>query len=141
MAKKNKLTAEQLEELCAFAAEASSPAVVKKVACVIMQQRLSSGEVAEALLWKSAAYCRQIKSKYMRFGLDSLCDGRATGGPRRISYEDEETVLAAFNGRCPFGALCSALNAKAGGILHDSTVRRILRRHGWANAGRGFYEN
>jgi hypothetical protein len=70
------------------------------------------------------------------------------GGRRRqnFSFAEEKRFLGAFKNRGRDGrgiavkSIWRAYEAMLGRSVPDSTIYRLLRRHGWHNASRGAYE-
>jgi hypothetical protein len=144
MKNRTQLKQAQRDELHRFAAESTSESAVKKAMAIILQDELSSEQVAKALGWRSSSYCRLLRSQYMSpLGLESLRDKRKTGGVRSLSLGVEESVIqgiqATPEGDVPLAGIHLALNSAAGKQLDQSSVRRILYRHGWIRSRKGHY--
>jgi transposase len=64
------------------------------------------------------------------------------GGRRRqnLSLDEERRFLNSFKGQAiAIRTLWQAYEAKLGRTVPDSTIYRLLRRHGWRKAARGAY--
>jgi hypothetical protein len=69
------------------------------------------------------------------------------GGRRRqnFSFAEEKRFLNTFKNRSRYGqaiavkSIWQAYEAMLGRAVPDSTIYRLLQRHGWHNAGRGAY--
>ena len=117
----------------------NSHAEYQRIQCVLIRATLGStaAEIAQLLGW-STATVHVIHSRWAKEG-DSLFDLRARGGRRHqhLSAEDEGNLLAPFAAQAKAGGMLHvseikrALEQQAGIAVAASTIYRMLDRHGW----------
>ena len=86
----------------------------------------------------SKATVHQVISTYNRFGVVAV-ETPGKGGRRHqyLTWEEEEQFLAPFFARAEAGEIATvrqiwqAFEAKVGHQVDDSTIYRLLDRHGW----------
>lgn len=79
-----------------------------------------------------------LVSQYNRFGPQAVeTTGRGCRGRAYLSMEEERRFLEPFIARAEAGQFTTAAEIKAefeelvGGPVHESTIYRLLKRHGW----------
>lgn len=80
----------------------------------------------------------QVLSTYNRFGVEAI-ETAGRGGRRHeyLSMEEEQQFLAPFFARAEHGEIATALEvklafeARIGYEVEESTIYRLLNRHGW----------
>jgi transposase len=86
----------------------------------------------------SKATVHQVISSYNRFGVEGV-ETAGKGGRRHeyLSLEEEQRFLAPFFERAQTGEIATAteiqraFEARVGHSVDDSTIYRLLTRHGW----------
>ena len=86
----------------------------------------------------SKALVHQVLSTYNRFGVEAV-ETAGRGGRRHeyLSVEEEKRFLAPFFARAENGEIATALEvklafeARLGHEVEESTIYRLLNRHGW----------
>jgi len=85
----------------------------------------------------SCQYITEIVSKYANEGIDSILGGKHTGNNRNMSVEEEVAFLEQFRELAEAGQIVTIAtimekyNKKTGKSCSDTTIYRLLKRHGW----------
>ena len=120
-------------------AEAQTIAEFQRVQCVLLRVALdcSAEQIAQVLGW-STATVHIAHSRWAKEG-EAFFAPKGKGGRRHqhLSEDEEAQVLAPFIEQAAAGAVLkvadirSAYEARVGQAVAESTVRRLLTRHGW----------
>lgn len=119
--------------------QASTPPEYKRIQCVLIRATLgsSAAEIAQLLGW-SVGTVHVMHSRWAKDG-DAVFDVRQRGGRNHqyLSPEQEQELLAPFVERAQAGGMLTvsdiqqAYEQRTGHQVADSTVYRLLDRHGW----------
>jgi transposase len=97
-----------------------------------------STEVIGDMVGYNPGSVRRIHSKYWKYGEESLISKQKGGRNREnISIEEQKTLLSEFTEKATEGGILEvskikdAYDKKVGKEVHESTVYRMLARHGW----------
>ena len=128
-----------VEALTARLKQAKTIAEFQRVQCVLMRAALdcSASEIAQVLGWATATV-HITHSRWAREG-ESFFELKGKGGRRsqNLIEEQEAEVLAPFLGQATAGNVLkvadiqAAYEARVGRAVPNSTVYRVLKRHGW----------
>lgn len=111
----------------------------KRIQSVWMRARLglSAQEIAAAIGW-STSHVRRIHASYLKEG-ERVLLGKGRGGRynQNLSVQEEEELLKPFfkkNGieRIIVREVKEAYEKKVGHLVPNSTIYRMLKRHGWS---------
>ena len=119
--------------------QAVTKADYRRVLCVWLRAVLEmpAAEIARALSW-SLGTVHNLHSHYLHEGASALW-GCGRGGRRRalLTLTEEEKLLTQFVVRAEQGDITeistvrTALEQQVGQVVAQSTVYRLLERHGW----------
>lgn len=128
-----------VEALKARLKQARTIAEFQRIQCVLMRAATdcSAGQIAQVLGWATATV-HITHSRWAREG-DSFFELKGKGGRRsqNLSVEEEAEVLAPFVEQAAAGnvlkaaAIQAAYEARLGRAVPNSTIYRLLERHGW----------
>lgn len=129
----------RLEVLKARLGQAKTIAEFQRVQCVLLRVALgcSAAEIAQVLGW-AVATVHITHSRWAKEG-DGFFELKGKGGRRHqhLSEDEEARVLAPFTQQATTGGvptvadIRTAYEARVGKAVAESTVRRLLKRHGW----------
>jgi transposase len=111
----------------------------RRIQCVhlaILYPDMSSKEISKITLF-CESHVRAIHSAYRKDGLAGLTDKRGGRYRENITFEQELELLAPFEEESPKGSLVvagrvkQAYEAKVGKEVAESTIYRMLNRHGF----------
>ena len=128
-----------VEALKARLKQAKTIAEFQRIQCVLLRATLdcSASQIAQVLGWATATV-HITHSRWAKEG-ESLFDLKGKGGRRNqlLSEQQEAEVLEPFIERASAGGVLKvaqvqqAYEARVGKAVPDSTVYRVLERHGW----------
>ena len=128
-----------VEALKARLKQAKTIAEFQRVQCVLMRATLdcTASDIAQVLGWATATV-HITHSRWAKEG-DSLFELKGKGGRRsqNLTDEQEAEVLAPFLGQATAGNVLkvadiqAAYEARVGRAVPNSTIYRVLKRHGW----------
>jgi len=128
-----------VEELGVLLKEAKTRGQFQRIQCVWLRATLgmSSEEVARAIGWHPVSV-RRVQARYLREGAASLI-GVGRGGRRHenLTVQEERALLSDFlaeaerGGMLEVSVLKAAYEQAVGHSVPNSTVYRMLKRHGW----------
>ena len=128
-----------VEALKARLKQATTIAEFQRIQCVLMRAALdcSAGEIAQVLGW-AVATVHITHSRWAKEG-ESLFDLKGRGGRhnQHLSEAEEAELLAGFVGQATDGNVVkvaevqTTYEAQVGKAVPNSTVYRMLKRHGW----------
>lgn len=111
----------------------------QRIQCVLLRLTLgsSAAEIAQVLGWATTTV-HNIHSRFAREG-EAIFDLKAKGGRnhQNLTPEQEATLLAPFMAQAREGAMLevarvrSAYEQRVGRPVAQSTIYRMLNRHGW----------
>jgi transposase len=119
--------------------QAQTIAEFQRIQCVLLRAVLgcSASEIAQVLGWATATV-HITHSRWAREGV-ALFDLKGKGGRynQHLSEAEEAAVLASFAGQASAGNVVkvaeiqAAYEARVGKRVPNSTIYRLLQRHGW----------
>ena len=128
-----------VEALKARLKQATTIAEFQRIQCVLLRAVLgcSAGDIAQVLGWATATV-HITHSRWAREG-QALFDLKGKGGRynQHLSEAEEAEVLAPFLGQAVAGNVVkvaeiqAAYEARVGKAVPNSTIYRMLGRHGW----------
>lgn len=128
-----------IEALKARLRQAKTIAEFQRVQCVLMRVALgtSAAEIAQVLGWATATV-HVMHSRWAKEG-EALFELKGKGGRKHhnLTEAEEAEVLAPFIERANAGGLLKVAEVRqtyedrVGRAVADSTVYRMLKRHGW----------
>ncbi len=128
-----------VEALKARLKEAETIAEFQRIQCVLMRATLdcTASEIAQVLGWATATV-HITHSRWAREG-QAFFDLKGKGGRnnQNLTEQEEVEVLASFLGQATAGNVLkvaeiqTAYEARVGKAVPNSTIYRMLRRHGW----------
>ena len=128
-----------VEALQARLKQAKTIAEFQRIQCVLLRAALdcTASEIAQVLGWATVTV-HITHSRWAKEG-ESLFDLKGKGGRRHqnLTEQQEAEVLAPFFGQAGAGNVLkvadiqTAYEAQAGKAVPNSTVYRMLGRHGW----------
>jgi transposase len=135
----NPISEQRQQELEAFRKTKWPGEEFRRFLCVWLriERKLSPAEIARVLGWHPITV-RTTQQEFIRHGVEALRE-RPRGGRHRalMSFEEETAFLAQFGEKAGAGSILViaevrlALEQKLGKKVAESTVYRILHRHGW----------
>ena len=128
-----------VEALRARLKQARTIAEFQRIQCVLMRATIdcSAGQIAQVLGWATATV-HITHSRWAREG-EAIFELKGKGGRRsqNLTEEEEAEVLAPFVEQATAGNVLkvadiqAAYEARVGRAVPNSTIYRMLRRHGW----------
>ena len=128
-----------VEALTARLKQARTIAEFQRIQCVLMRAATdcSASQIAQVLGWATATV-HITHSRWSREG-EALFELKGKGGRRsqNLSVEEEAEVLAPFVEQATAGNVLKAADiqaayeARVGRAVPNSTIYRLLKRHGW----------
>ena len=128
-----------VEALTVRLKQAKTIAEFQRIQCVLMRATTdcSAGEIAQVLGW-AVATVHITHSRWAREGY-SIFDLKGKGGRRsqNLTEQEEAEVLTPFLGHATAGNVLkvadiqAAYEARVGRAVPNSTIYRLLKRHGW----------
>ena len=128
-----------IDALKARLKQARTIAEFQRIQCVLMRATLvcSAGEIAQVLGWATATV-HITHSRWAKEG-ESLFDLKGKGGRyhQHLAEYEEAKLLAPFMEQATAGGVLkvaeihAAYEARVGKAVPNSTIYRLLKRHGW----------
>jgi transposase len=119
--------------------QAKTIAEFQRIQCVLMRATLdcSASEIAQVLGWATATV-HITHSRWAREG-EAIFELKGKGGRRsqNLTEQEEAEVLAPFVEQATAGNVLKAADiqaayeARVGRVVPNSTIYRLLKRHGW----------
>ena len=131
--------AAMVEALKARLKQVKTIAEFQRIQCVLLRATLdcSASEIAQVLGWATVTV-HIAHSRWAKEG-EAFFEIKGKGGRRyqNLTEEEEAEVLAPFLGQATAGNVLkvadiqTAYEAQAGKAVPNSTIYRLLKRHGW----------
>ena len=128
-----------VEALKARLKQAKTIAEFQRIQCVLMRAALdcTASEIAQVLGWATVTV-HITHSRWAKEG-ESFFELKGKGGRRsqNLTEQEEAEVLAPFLGPATAGNVLkvadiqTAYEARVGKVVPNSTIYRVLQRHGW----------
>jgi transposase len=127
------------DEIARQMKETKKTSYYRKLQCVhlaLLHPEMSAAQIGEITLY-STSRVRAIHAEYRENGLEGLVDGRGGRHRENMTIDDEAALLETFKEESDSGKLVVAgkiklaYEAKAGKEVAESTIYRMLDRHGF----------
>ena len=128
-----------IKEIAKAMKEQKTPEGTRRIQCVylaIQHPEMSSKEIGEITLY-SESRVWSIHAEYRKNGIQGLEDKRGGRYRENMSIEDEQAMLSTFEEESSSGKLVTAgkiklaYEEKVGKEVAESTIYRMLNRHGF----------
>jgi len=137
--RKRKRVSENIEEVKKAMETTKSKIEFQRLQCVYLADTkpgLTAAAIGEIVML-SACWVKEIHSNFRKYGMDSIKDKRGGRYRENMSIEEERNLLAEFEEQSKSGNLVvvgkikSAYEKKVGKEVAESTIYRMLERHGF----------